>query len=187
MESLTYVAPLPSPPWRTGARVGSHTLAFVHAHRLTHTWNTFIYTLDPHIDLWVQLLPLDKTVCKFAVGDFTHSSDTFSQCSPQGRSTHCSSYTDLRSYREDCTQLRNTAINNCEDIRRLCAHDLQTCRHWPLTFEKKYWHNVQPPVHNYITLCKSEKQKHFIKLKKWKSFTYLLPTVLFFMVSWCIK
>lgn len=45
MQPLTDVAPWPSPPRGAGARVGSHTLASVHAYGLTHTWNTLGHML----------------------------------------------------------------------------------------------------------------------------------------------
>lgn len=114
MESLTYVAPLPSPSWRTGAGVGSHTLAFVHAHWLTHACSTLVYTFIRITVVWNYQ---GQSLLFF----FTHSFDSVFPCSLQDRSTRCSSYTDLRSYKEDCTQLRNT-IKNCCDIRRQCAH-----------------------------------------------------------------
>lgn len=51
MESLTYVAPLPPPSGCTGACVGSHTLAFVHARWLTHTWKTHGHMLNRKPDI----------------------------------------------------------------------------------------------------------------------------------------
>lgn len=43
---LTYVAFCAPPAWGAGAGVGSHTLAFVHAHRVAHTCNTWGYIVN---------------------------------------------------------------------------------------------------------------------------------------------
>lgn len=120
METLTYVTPAPAPSWCTRACVRSHTLAFVHAHRLTHTWNIIFFFPRhiPNCELPVTRVTSSEPAFCFTGSKPTYSSDTFFLCSRRDRSTRCSSYTDLRSYTEDCTQLKQTTRLNCGGFKK---------------------------------------------------------------------
>lgn len=89
----------------------SCTLAHIHLEHIC------VHIRLPYFCLWHSS---NKTWFKYAVSHFTYSSDTFFLCSLRGRSIHCSSYTDLRSYKEDCIQLKNTTVLICGDTRKHC-------------------------------------------------------------------